>query len=182
MIRHRCRMSYPTCPGAPNPCRRTAWLLNNRTGVAQQWALFSQFLITNGVSPHVLTNVVYALLVQTRFGLCIKYGVATTLEPREGLFGNTRGRLATLQQELKREDCTIVRILAIIPEDAVKGVIKTQLEGHILKETEGHKVVIWNHTEFRDLESLKFFYGIVEKLSDNWCKCLSKSTKYFHCL
>ena len=159
-------MSYHLCPGAPVLNRKIRRLLN-RTTVLYQWTLFSQFLIANGVSPDVLTNVFYPLLVETPFGLCVKYGVATTLEPREGLFGKTPGRIATLQQKLKSEDSMIVRILVVIPEDPAKGVIKTQLERHILKETKGHFVALGNHKEFRDPESLKIFDGVVPTLLKN---------------
>lgn len=162
-------MLHLTCPGAPDPNRRVRRALK-KTGVNKRWAILSQFLITNGVSPHVLTNVVYVLLVQTPFGLCVKYGVATTLEPREGLFGKTPGRLATLQQMLKREECSIICILAVILEDVAKGVIKTQLERYILKETEGHKVVLGNHKEFRDLKSLNIFDEVVPTLLENGVK------------
>jgi len=153
------------CPGAPKPPRKIRRIFN-RTWVVHQRALFSQFLIANGVSPEVLSNVVYAFLVETPIRICVKYGVATTLEPREGFFGYTPGRIATLQQELKSKDSRIVRILAVIPEDVAKGVIKTQLEGHILKKTKGHKVDLGNHKEFRDPESLKIFDGTVKILLD----------------
>ena len=154
------------CPDAPRRLKRRKQGVLRQTGALYQMSLFWNFLIQCGVSPHVLTNVVYVFLVETRFGLCVKYGVATTLEPRVGLFGKTPGRLATLQQKLNIEECSIISILAVIPEDVAKGVIKTQLEGHILKETEVYKVVLGNHKEFREPESLEIFDRIVKILTD----------------
>ena len=158
----RCKV----CPDAPRCPNRRARRALKKTGKEYQWTLIKQFLIANGVSPDVLTNVVYAVLVQTPHDLCVKYGVATTLEPREGVFGKTSGRIASLQQMLNKEGCSIIRILAAIPEDVAKGVLKTQLEGHLLRETKDHKVVLGNHKEFRDLKSLEIFDGIVKILTD----------------